>query len=88
MSAPELIYLQWYGDVPEGMDTSDLEPDEGDVSWCLDRVFDADFEYVRKYKYDKLAEIVDAFLSLDDWSDDLIAPKELIERAKAARGAA
>lgn len=42
---PSRIFLQWFGD--------ELDPDPGDdvlaseVSWSLERIFDADVEYVR-----------------------------------------
>lgn len=54
MSAPDIIYLQWYGDAPTDIDLSDLEPDESDVSWCVDKIFNADIEYIQKHKYDDL----------------------------------
>lgn len=40
--APERIYLQWHGDG---------EPDEEppvEVSWCEDKIFTHDVEYVRR----------------------------------------
>lgn len=44
---PRMIYLQWYGDVPEGAPLDGLEPDPSDVSWSEDPVFGADVIYRR-----------------------------------------
>jgi hypothetical protein len=43
---PQKIYLQWDGDAePPEACTSD--PDDRDVTWCRERVFERDIEYVR-----------------------------------------
>jgi hypothetical protein len=43
---PQKIYLQWDGDAePPEVYTSD--PDDRDVTWCRERVFERDIEYVR-----------------------------------------
>ena len=44
MSAPEKIFMQWHGDG----DPKDGSPvAESEVTWCRDRVFPEDIEYVR-----------------------------------------
>lgn len=58
MAAPDVIYLQWYGDQPTArFDEDDNEvpiPEEemesvypNEVTWCVDRIFDGDIVYVR-----------------------------------------
>ena len=44
---PNIIYLQWYGDVPEGEPLEGLDHDMADVSWAQERIFDADIVYRR-----------------------------------------
>ena len=48
MKAPEKIYLQVCGDCPQtdckDCKFSDLEDN---VTWCKDRIFDKDIEYIR-----------------------------------------
>lgn len=43
---PDRIWLQWHG-----ADKDDLTPEElemrGEVTWCSDKMFDTDVEYVR-----------------------------------------
>lgn len=58
MKAPDRCFLQWHGDVTEDEareydEDPDWKPDDGEATWCQDRVFDADVEYVRA---DLLAE--------------------------------
>lgn len=57
MSAPDTIYLQWYGDadmtylddddneVPIPDEEMDVDPDV--VTWCVERIYDGDIEYRR-----------------------------------------
>lgn len=52
----EKIYLQW-----DGEDEPDRElPYEkrGEVSWCQDKIFKHDVQYVRADKYEKLCGII------------------------------
>lgn len=42
--APERIWLQ-IGD--DGLDNTTRDVDWGEVSWCQDKIFDSDIEYVR-----------------------------------------
>jgi len=46
---PDRIWLQWEGADSEDILPSqcDIEPLLGDVTWCKDRQFDTDVEYVR-----------------------------------------
>lgn len=56
-SIPDRIFLQWFGtdeDQSEVLPT-DTDVDEGEVTWCRDRLWESDVEYVRatparKYK--------------------------------------
>jgi hypothetical protein len=59
MHAPQVIYLQWYGDQPTTrIDDDDMEenipldeleepPDSMDVTWSAEPIFDADVPYMR-----------------------------------------
>jgi hypothetical protein len=40
---PTTIYLQWHGD----SDDLDEPIHEDEVTWCRDRIFDGDIEYIR-----------------------------------------
>ena len=46
---PDTIYLQWVGADKDDLTPAELEmqPSPGDVTWCSDRMFDTDVEYVR-----------------------------------------
>lgn len=41
---PEKIWLQWHGDA-DGSESGPVA--ESEVTWCRDKVFDRDVEYVR-----------------------------------------
>jgi hypothetical protein len=46
VSIPTRIYLQWHGDAePHKLDDATIDPN--DVSWCVNRIFAGDVEYVR-----------------------------------------
>lgn len=47
--APDTIYLQVCGDCPPGCNHSYTEAltEGGDVTWCVDRMWDSDVEYRR-----------------------------------------
>ena len=50
MSAPDRIWLQWYGD--SSPDQGEPTNSHGDVTWCEDNIFEHDVEYVmKKYVY-------------------------------------
>jgi hypothetical protein len=42
---PDRIWLQWYGNADPEFETGEINVD--DVSWCLDKIFEHDIEYVR-----------------------------------------
>lgn len=59
MKPPEVIYLQWFGDVdPELIGSPDEAPphyepqDYESVSWCWEKIHPADLAYVRKDEVD------------------------------------
>ena len=41
-SPPKVIYLQWYDE----NDGKALDPFEGEVTWCIDRINENDLEYI------------------------------------------
>lgn len=43
-TSPPVIFLQWHGDDDSG---NDSKVDHTDVTWCQDRIFKNDVEYVR-----------------------------------------
>ena len=56
---PEIIYLQWYGDEnPECLteDERQRRPTIDEVSWCWERIFDCDIEYIQLAKYKQLEQ--------------------------------
>lgn len=67
--APERIWLQWHGDADPEIE--DGEVSEGDVSWCRDKIFTHDIEYIR-------ADLADAALKAREaatWLPIETAPK-------------
>lgn len=47
-TAPERIFLQWHGDANRWeREDADFSPDHADVTWCADKVFEHDIEYIR-----------------------------------------
>jgi len=49
MNAPDKIYLQVCGDCPKvDCKNCKFEDLEDNVTWCKDRIFDLDVEYIRK----------------------------------------
>jgi hypothetical protein len=52
---PVRIFLQWHGDAEPG-DYID-PPDASDVTWCADRIFRHDVEYIRA---DRVQILIDA----------------------------
>lgn len=48
MNAPDKIYLQTCGDCPGFECESCQFQDLAEVSWCEDKIFDTDKEYIRK----------------------------------------
>lgn len=42
---PDRIWLQWHGDADPEYEMGEVS--EGDVSWCRDKIFQYDVEYVR-----------------------------------------
>lgn len=58
MNAPDKIYLQTCGDCPGFECESCQFQDLAEVSWCEDKIFDTDKEYIRK---DKILEVLESF---------------------------
>ena len=54
MSAPKKIYLQWHGDADPADYPDGPDPDQSDVTWCADKIFEHDIEYVRVDELDRL----------------------------------
>lgn len=60
---PKVIYLQWYDE----SDGEPLDPDRGEVTWCVDRIYDTDLEYVLNDKhYKSLYDVKDKYLPNSD----------------------
>ena len=48
MKAPDKIYLQVCGDCPQSdCDDCNFEDLEDNITWCKDRIFEKDVEYIR-----------------------------------------
>ena len=55
-NAPEKIYLQVCGDCPQtDCDNCKFEDLEDNITWCKDKIFKNDIEYVRKDAFIKKA---------------------------------
>lgn len=52
MNIPKQIFLQWHGDGP----AEDSDVDDAHVTWCRDRVFDNDVEYIRAPQWRPISE--------------------------------
>jgi hypothetical protein len=66
---PDYIYLQWYGDgEPDGS-----IPIHDEVTWCVDRIFTQDIQYVK-------AEL--SVLKIKDLQQQLKEAEEVIDAAE------
>lgn len=72
VKAPDKIYLQYCGDCPQtDCDGCKFEDLEDNVTWCKDRIFDRDVEYIRK---DAIMALLDAekektSIGLNEWEN-------------------
>lgn len=72
VKAPDKIYLQCCGDCPQtDCDGCKFEDLEDNVTWCKDRIFDRDVEYIRK---DAIMALLDAekektSIGLNEWEN-------------------
>ena len=46
MGAPDRIYLQWHGDADPADYPNGPDPSLDDVTWCADKIYEHDIEYV------------------------------------------
>lgn len=78
MNAPDKIYLQTCGDCPGFECESCQFQDLAEVSWCEDKIFDTDKEYIRK---DALMEWankrLEEFRHIAEISNDVAADGEV-----------
>ena len=66
--APEKIYLQVCGDCQDNdCDNCKFEDLEDNVTWCKDKIFDKDIEYVRKDAFIEKAR--KWFEKWNEWTD-------------------
>jgi len=64
---PEIIYLQWFGDEdPDCMTKAEREsnPTMDEVSWCWERIFEYDIEYIQLAKHKELEQQRDELLAV------------------------
>ena len=47
---PDRIYIQWYGEGHPDEFNADFELPCDEITWCKDKIFDHDIEYVRVEK--------------------------------------
>jgi len=58
---PDRIYLQVHGDAPPDEWDEPIDIRAGDVTWCWERIFDGDVEYIRADIAEKeVVELVEA----------------------------
>ena len=63
MKAPEKIYLQVCGDCPQtDCDNCKFEDLEDNITWCKDKIFEKDIEYIRKDAF--IEKACDAYCKL------------------------
>lgn len=61
---PEVIYLQYHGDGPP----NDGPVRDCDVSWCRDRIFPSDLEYVCSCQNQLMRQALEAYVALHGMS--------------------
>jgi len=66
--APEKIYLQVCGDCPQtDCDNCKFEDLEDNITWCKDKIFKNDIEYVRKDAFIEKAK--EWYYKQNEWCD-------------------
>ena len=87
MSAPDVIFLQWWGD-GDPDDPGEVYIDE--VTWQDERIFDHDVEFVRRDKADALAEALELYANSFNYETGSggIGPEEAEAVLAAYRGKA
>lgn len=60
---PAVIWLQWHGDErpDEDGEFTEPDPDHNDVTWCQNKVFDGDVEYVRSTQFRQALELLKGY---------------------------
>ena len=48
-SPPKRIWLQWWGDIDPDKDSQPFDTGDG-ITWCKDKIFNTDIEYILKDK--------------------------------------
>lgn len=90
---PKRIYLQWEG-TDDPPSPNDCEPKAGDITWCQDRQFESDIEYVAaaglRDLVGELAEVLEdnAETLHHEWcapTSCICGLTELLDRAEKAR---
>ena len=78
MDAPEKIYLQVCGDCPQSeCDNCKFEDLEDSITWCKDKIFKKDIEYIRTDAFiEKIIGWIDynnrnGGCNFDGWEKDL-----------------
>lgn len=66
---PERIWLQIENEGAESPDEV-LIGDISDATWCVERIYDSDVEYVKANKFQETAKVLRQFHRDDTWSDD------------------
>jgi len=67
---PEVIFLQWYGD----SEPYNGEINSSDVSWCIDKIYEHDIQYVRHDIY--AADILTTKKNLERQNAEQLAERE------------
>ena len=75
---PDKLYLQWYGDGEPG----DIEEvSEHDATWCMDKIFPHDIEYVRIDK-SEVARLRKAIEEMPPITGFLLTDKQAFDKWK------
>ncbi len=68
VNAPEKIYLQVCGDCPQtDCYNCKFEDLEDNITWCKDKIFKNDIEYVRKDAF--VEKVKEWFIKRNEWCD-------------------
>lgn len=90
MGAPDRIYLQWHGDADPADYPNGPDPSLDDVTWCADKIYEHDIEYVPANEVtrlrDELAELHPLLCRAFQWMNNVPTDEQLDAQVPALGG--
>lgn len=80
---PERIWLQYHGDADPADYPEDQYPDDSEVSWCYEPIFEHDIEYVTvDYHQKKMDEYAQQYKEMLETQNALAEAEATIQRLR------